>query len=93
MNKLIHWIGKTFGSKSNKCPEEEHCLELARLMLDEESTADDKQYVMKHIGSCYKCYDNYDVEKAIREVVKQKCKNLKIPQDVTNQIREKIGAH
>ena len=93
MGKLIRWIGRTFNSKDNRCSEEEHCLELVRLMLDDESTDDDTAYVLKHIDGCYRCYDNFDVENAIREVIKQKNSNIEIPQDVVNEIREKIEVH
>jgi anti-sigma factor (TIGR02949 family) len=93
MGKLIRWVGRTFNSKDNRCSEEEHCLELVRLMLDDESTEDDNAYVLKHIDGCYRCYDNFDVENAIREVIRQKNSNIEIPQDVVNEIREKIEVH
>ncbi len=93
MGKLIRWIGRSFNSKDNRCSEEEHCLELVRLMLDDESTADDNAYVLRHIDGCYRCYDNFDVENAIREVIKQKNSNIEIPQDVVNEIRKKIEVH
>jgi anti-sigma factor (TIGR02949 family) len=80
-------------SKDNRCSEEEHCLELVRLMLDDESTPDDNAYVLRHIDGCYRCYDNYDVEKAIREAVRQKGKNVTIHPDVINEIKEKIAVH
>jgi len=90
MGKLIRWIGRTFSSKDNRCSEEDHCLELARLMLDDESTPEDDAYVLKHIDGCYRCYDNFDVEKAIREAVKHKDTNVKIPDEVVEEIRGKI---
>lgn len=90
MGKLIRWIGRTFGDKAKRCPEEEHCLELVRLMLDEESTREDDEYVLKHIDGCYQCYDNYDVEKAIREVVQKKGRNVTLPVEVVSEIRQKI---
>ena len=93
MGKLIRWIGRTFNSKDNRCSDEEHCLELVRLMLDDESTEDDNAYVLRHIDGCYRCYDNFDVENAIREVIKQKNSNIEIPQGVVNEIREKIEVH
>ena len=80
-------------SKDNRCSEEEHCLELVRLMLDDESSDDDNAYVLKHIDGCYRCYDNFDVEKAIREVIKQKNSHVEIPQSVVNEIRAKLEVH
>ena len=93
MGKIIRWVGRTFNSKENRCSEEEHCLELVRLMLDDESTPADNEYVLRHIDGCYRCYDNFDVENAIREVVKQKYNNIQVPSDIVNEIREKIEVH
>jgi anti-sigma factor (TIGR02949 family) len=62
-------------------------------MLDDESTEDDNAYVLRHIDGCYRCYDNFDVENAIREVIKQKNSNIESPQGVVNEIREKIEVH
>jgi anti-sigma factor (TIGR02949 family) len=90
MGKFIRWIGRSMSSKDNRCSEEEHCLELVRLMLDDESSPDDDAYVLRHIDGCYRCFDNFDVEKAIREIVKQKGNNVEIPPDLVNEIKEKI---
>ncbi len=93
MGKFIRWVGRTMSPKSNRCSEEEHCLELVRLMLDDESTPEEDAYILKHIDGCYRCYDNFDVENAIREVIKQKYSHVKVPEDVVNEIREKIEVH
>jgi anti-sigma factor (TIGR02949 family) len=93
MGKFIRWVGRTMSSKDNRCSEEEHCLELVRLMLDDESTPDEDEYILKHIDGCYRCYDNFDVENAIREVIKQKNSHVEVPEDVVNEIREKIEVH
>lgn len=77
--------------KSNRCSEEDHCLELARIMLDDESTPENDAYVLKHIDGCYRCYDNFNVEQAIREAVKHKNINVEIPSEVVEEILEKIN--
>jgi anti-sigma factor (TIGR02949 family) len=90
MGNFIRWIGRTMSSKDNRCSDEEHCLELIRLMLDDESTDDDTAYVLKHIDGCYRCYDNFDVENAIRELMKKKNNNIEVPEEVLSKIRQKI---
>ena len=77
---------------SVRCPEEQRCLELARLMLDDESSQEENEYVLKHVDGCYQCYDNFNVEKEIRTAIKRKSRNLKIPKDVVKQIKMKIRA-
>lgn len=91
MGKLIRWVGRTMMPKSNRCAEEDRCLELARLMLDDESTPEKDAYILEHIDGCYRCFDNYNVERAIREAVQHKCTNIDIPHDVIEEIREKIN--
>lgn len=90
MGIFTRWFGKKMGPGIGRCPEEMKCLELIRVMLDEESTKEDADYVMRHIDNCYKCYDNYDVEMAIRQVMKQKRQNLEVPESVIAEIRQKI---
>jgi len=86
----MRWLGKMMEPLMPICPEEKKCLEMARVMLDDESTKEDTDYVIKHIGNCYKCYDNYDVEMAIRQLMKQKRQNLEVPENVIKEIRQKI---
>ena len=90
MRNFRRWIGRKVWPDSVRCPEEQRCLELARLMLDEESTPADDAYVLKHVEGCYQCYDNYNVEREIRAAVKRKTRNLKIPKEVISQIKRKI---
>jgi len=90
MRKLKRWLGRKVWPDSVRCPEEQRCLELARLMLDEESSPEDNDFVMKHVDGCYQCYDNYNIEREIRAAIRRKSKNLKIPGDIVNSIKEKI---
>ena len=93
MRKLKRWLGRKVWPNSVRCPEEEQCLELARQMLDDESTPADDKYVLKHIDGCYQCYDNYNIEKAIKEVIKRKSRNMRIPEEIVHQIKNKIRAY
>lgn len=92
MGKLIRRIGRTLFPKSHRCPKEEQCLELVRLMLDEESSSEDDRYVLNHIDNCYRCFDNYNLEKEIRIAVKEKTKNLNIPAHLVTEIKQKINS-
>lgn len=92
MRKFKRWLGRRVWPDSVRCPEEQRCLELARLMLDEESSPEDNDFVLKHVEGCYQCYDNYNVEKEIRTAVKRRSRNLKIPGDVMKKIKMKIRA-
>lgn len=82
---------KTIFSGGKSCPQEEKCLELARLMLDHESSVEEQDYVEKHIKVCSKCYQNYEIEQAVREVVKNKVEQKQVPPDLVEEILNKIG--
>lgn len=90
MGAFIRWIQRAMMSKDARCKEEERCLELVRLMLDDQATKEDSEYVLKHIDGCYRCYDNYDLEKTIRKAVKSKTNNLNVSTELVEEIKSKV---
>ena len=90
MGVFVRWLQRTFGMAKKTCPVEQECLELLRLMLDEQATEEESKYVHEHIDKCYRCYENYDLENTIREAVKNKVKNLKVPPELVTEIKNKI---
>lgn len=92
MGTFVRWIQKTMMSKKARCPEEEHWLELVRLMLDGQTTEEETSYVLKHVEGCYRCYDNYDLEKEIREAIKNKSISLKVSDALIARINNEIKA-
>ncbi|MCF6361291.1 MAG: hypothetical protein L3J29_11085 [Cyclobacteriaceae bacterium] len=92
MGTFVRWIQKAMMSKKARCPEEEHWLELVRLMLDGQTTEEETSYVIDHVEGCYRCYDNYDLEKEIREAIKNKSINLKVSDALIARINNEIKA-
>lgn len=84
------WIKNLFGI-GKSCSQEEECLRLARLMLDEESSDEERAYVEKHIGVCSKCFKNYEIEQAVREVIQNKVEEKEVPPALVDEILERIG--
>ena len=91
MGAFVRWLQRAMMSKKNRCPKEEHWLNLVRLMLDGQTTAEENEYVMKHLDSCYRCYDNFDVEKAIREALKNNTLRMSVSEEVISEIKEKVN--
>ncbi len=91
MGTFLRWVQKTMMSKKTRCPEEEHWLELVRLMLDGQTTEEETSFVIKHVNRCYRCYDNYDLEKAIREAVKNKCIKVEVSNALIEEIQRKVN--
>ena len=86
------WIKKNIMG-SGACPQEQKCIEILEEVLDNESTVADEEFLESHIKDCWKCYENYDLEKAIREAVKSKIANRSLPEGFMDQVRSEIHNH
>ena len=91
MGVFVRWMQKAMMSKKARCPEEEHWLKLVRLMLDGQTTEEETSYVIKHADSCYRCYDNYDLEKEIRKAIKNKTISVQVSDALIAEIKNKVG--
>lgn len=72
------------------CSEFKKCLEILYLMLDNEADDAQVKYLNKHLDSCMICFEQYKVEKQIRELLRTKCANLPVPGDLAQTIRNKV---
>jgi anti-sigma factor (TIGR02949 family) len=79
-------------SKADKsgCSEFSKCMEILELMLDNEATDEQQRFVIDHIDNCIFCFEQYQVETHIRELIKTKVANLPVPEGLANEIRAKI---
>lgn len=76
--------------KKNGCKEFEKCLEILYLMLDNEATNEQENYLNSHLDHCLVCFEQYEVEKQIRQLLKTKLTNQAVPADLAQSIRNKI---
>jgi anti-sigma factor (TIGR02949 family) len=72
------------------CKEFKKCMEILHLMLDNEATDHQEQYVKDHIEICMVCFEQYEVEKQIRDLIKTKIEQRPVPNDLIEDIRGKI---
>ncbi|WP_421875694.1 anti-sigma factor [Marinoscillum sp.] len=72
------------------CAEFNKCLEILHLMLDNEASDDQEQYLHAHIENCMFCFEQYEVEKQIRELLKTKLANQVVPSGLAQSIRTKV---
>lgn len=79
-------------SENSQCKEFAKCMEILHLMLDNEASSEQEQYVTDHIDSCMVCFEQYEVEKEIRDLLKSKIQNQPVPDDLINQIKSRIQA-
>lgn len=76
---------------NNVCADFSNCLKILRLMLDNEASKEDEIYMMSHIEKCMFCFEQYQVEKQIRALIKSKTASIPVPADLINEIRNKIS--
>ena len=93
-NKSSKWIKKNVISRylMTDCPQQAKCFEILNLLLDNENTNEEEKYFYDHIDECWSCFKDYELEKAIRELVKTKLEKKSVPsgliEDIKIQIRE-----
>ncbi|XOV91874.1 MAG: hypothetical protein ACFHWX_16905 [Bacteroidota bacterium] len=71
----------------SKCGE---YLEILNLMLDNEASTEQEEYLTDHFERCVTCLEHYEVEKEIRLLIKTKVKRQPVPGDLASEIRRKI---
>ena len=89
---LSNWIKKNIVSRymMSGCPDEKRCLEVLEVILDNESTPEEEEKYFEHIQGCWTCFQNYNLEKAIRELIKKRVEKKQVPQDLVDRIKSEI---
>ena len=84
-------MSETSEKKESKgCAEFKKCLEILHLMLANEASSDEEGYFHEHIGNCMFCFEQYEVEKQIKELLQTKLANRPVPADLAATIRLKV---
>ena len=93
MGHLSNWVKKNVLSKylMTNCPEKQKCLEILHLILDEEADHEQEDYFKNHMEECWTCFQNYELEKAIRDLVKAKLERKTVPGTLIDDIKAKIS--
>ncbi len=84
------WMSKLFIKKKPQ-PTCSECLQSLQLLVDGEATADEEQYFRKHIDECVPCYDFYNLEKSVKEVLQKKIEKKEVPPALLKSIKDKIN--
>jgi mycothiol system anti-sigma-R factor len=66
------------------------CMEMLQLVLDGEVTPEQRQYFLAHMDHCMPCFKSYQVDIAIKQLLKDRCCGEPAPGDLILQIKEKI---
>ena len=91
---LNDWIKKGLTKNSQNTAnlqEQKNCLALLNEVLDQEADAEQRAYFHQHIKQCKTCYEIYHLEIAIKQLLKEKCCDKKVPSGLVDQIKLKIS--
>ena len=83
---LLDWLRQSLSGQSD-C---EKCLELLELILDGEASPEEEKLFRKHIQDCLPCYESYNLETSIKQILQTKLEKKQVPDDLIARIRSKI---
>lgn len=63
---------------------------LIQLVVDNEATKKEEQYLNKHLKMCVKCLDLFDVDMELKKAVKLRMEHKEVPTDLAEIIKRKI---
>jgi mycothiol system anti-sigma-R factor len=66
------------------------CMEMLQLFLDGEVTIEQREYFLTHMDHCMPCFKSYQVDIAIKQLVKDRCCGDPAPVDLVTQIKAQI---
>lgn len=62
-------------------------MEMLQVILDGEASEEQKTYFKQHMDMCLPCFKGYELDMAIKQLVKSKCCGGDAPSDLVEQIR------
>jgi len=83
---LFNWLKQSVLGRSS-C---KRCLELLELITDEEASPEEVKHFHNHINECLPCYESYNLEKSIKEMLQTKLEKKQVPDDLIQSIKLKI---
>ncbi len=76
--------------ESYGCTEFKKCLGILHLILDNEASGEEEEYFNEHVEKCIFCFEQYQVEKQIRELLRTKLAHKTVPSGLAQTIRLKV---
>jgi len=68
----------------------EGCMKLLELVMDGEATPEEEKHFHKHINDCLPCFETFNMEQSIKEMLQTKLEKKQVPEDLINSIKQKI---
>lgn len=72
---------------TTNCLEDGRCLESLQLILDGEASQSDEETFMNNLEICMPCYNYYNMDKAVKELIQTKIVKVKMPEDLVKKLK------
>lgn len=82
--------------ESNKAPQEKkspdhnECMRILSLVIDGEANNDERKFFERHLQNCMPYYEIYNVDMAIKDMIKKNGYEHQCPDGLADEIKEKI---
>jgi anti-sigma factor (TIGR02949 family) len=80
---------KLVGKKQGYCCKD--CVKNLYAVLDGEASKDQEDYFRMHIQECSHCFNLYEIDKSVKEVIKLKVANKEVPSNLISSIKDKLS--
>ncbi len=77
-----------FTSTTGKKPT---CMEMLQFILDDQATPDQREYFKSHMDHCMPCFKSYQLDMAIKELLKSKCCGGDAPIELVHKIKSQLA--
>lgn len=93
MADLSKWFKRNILTRyvSTQCPERKKCLQTLEMILDGELDGEEQAAYHDHIDQCWSCFQDYKLEKAIRDLIKIKLEKKEVPNQLLDTIKNRIS--
>ncbi|HNR75311.1 MAG: Anti-sigma factor RshA [Bacteroidetes bacterium OLB12] len=66
------------------------CMEMLQIIVDGEATSEQQEYFKNHMDRCLPCFKSYDLDMAIKQLLKSRCCGGEAPTGLIEQIKIQI---
>jgi len=76
------------GKEISECKE---CMHALHLLIDGEASNHQKQFLEKHLEECMPCFERYNLDKSVKEILKTKIEKKPVPSALIANIKDKLN--
>jgi anti-sigma factor (TIGR02949 family) len=79
---------KITGKKQGYCCKD--CVKNLYAVMDGEASKDQEDYFRSHINECLPCFNRYEIDRSVKEVLKLRVEHKEVPSNLVSSIKDKL---